>query len=26
LSDSLNLSYRPEALHLFHKDTGKRIA
>jgi sn-glycerol 3-phosphate transport system ATP-binding protein len=25
LSDSLNLSYRPNALHLFHKDTGKRI-
>ncbi|WP_378945661.1 sn-glycerol-3-phosphate import ATP-binding protein UgpC [Paracoccus sp. R86501] len=26
LSDSMNLSYRPEALHLFHKDTGKRIS
>lgn len=26
LSDTLNLSYRPEALHLFHKDTGKRMA
>ena len=25
LSDDLRLSYRPGALHLFHKDTGKRI-
>ena len=25
LSDSMNLSYRPEALHLFHKDSGKRM-
>ncbi|WP_108501047.1 sn-glycerol-3-phosphate import ATP-binding protein UgpC [Paracoccus indicus] len=25
LSDSMNLSYRPDALHLFDKDNGKRM-